>query len=656
MKQHLALLQRAAAAIRNGSWKQAKELAAAAIELVPQDPLASLLLAEAYWGLEDRAEAHAACRRALSLAGNSPDQCLRVGRSALRLQAPEIALAAAARGDDSHVANPLLSDLAFQAATRMGLTHQALAALRAGCAAAPRQAKRHRLLVRQLVSLDDPEQALIAVAHATSLIPADSELQLLLLALLARLGRVEGLRQAWQDYTDLSTETKLAVVRHLTSVGLFEEALALCSKVGTTGATVSLRARLHLWQGQYNEAATLAGQALETAKTDEDATITLAASEIMTGAAERGLGRLRTQLAQGPNQTADIWQAEALRRLGRHDEAITVADHAISRAEGEPAAGVLVRLAASLEQADEPLRLHEAPTGYLEVSPILESLGQAFPSSSERTCLDVVEAALDRLGGNRSDQLTIVEPGGLFPRRFVPPRTVREVCRRAQLLVATRSYDEVVGTLRAIVQEFDRHPLSLTYLGEVLTWAGSTGQARACFEEAIAGAVRTRWAWIGLGATHWLDGDPAGALSTWTESLTHCLPGPTLYAYRGEVLRRLDRPEESRSDLLTALRSRPRRLATLLNLALLDSGLGDDWAATTLAAELTRLCPDIASACGASHDAPSVQVLDRLLAAMRGNRSSVLVTFFDVAGRQRRLPWSGRAITQPYLDHYIPDP
>ena len=115
-----------------------------------------------------------------------------------------------------------------------------------------------------------------------------------------------------------------------------------------------------------------------------------------------------------------------------------------------------------------------------------------------------------------------------------------------------------------------------TYRGEFLLWCGAYAEAAAAFSASLERDRATKWAWIGLGATWMLRGDRKRALETWDEGLavTH-FAGPTLWAYKGECLRREGRYAEAREALEVARETSPRRLATHINLALLDAIDGD---------------------------------------------------------------------------------
>jgi hypothetical protein len=91
--------------------------------------------------------------------------------------------------------------------------------------------------------------------------------------------------------------------------------------------------------------------------------------------------------------------------------------------------------------------------------------------------------------------------------------------------------------------------------------------------------------------------------------------GPTLYAYRGECHRRQGNVEAARRDLEHALRQKPQRLSAQINLALVD---GQPEMLERVVRQCTAALPFLMD----EQTGPAAERLERVLEAMRGNRSS----------------------------------
>lgn len=153
-------------------------------------------------------------------------------------------------------------------------------------------------------------------------------------------------------------------------------------------------------------------------------------------------------------------------------------------------------------------------------------------------------------------------------------------------------------------------------------WLGAYEAAMEIFREAIDRDRRTRWAWIGAGAAAMLQGDLALAQSLWTEGLEATgAPGPTLFVYRGECLRRQGELTAARRDLETALRQKPQRLSAWINLALVD-------AREEVCAAVLRECDQLMPLLVAETTGSAAQRLEAVLLAMRGNRSSLRLSYY----------------------------
>jgi hypothetical protein len=124
------------------------------------------------------------------------------------------------------------------------------------------------------------------------------------------------------------------------------------------------------------------------------------------------------------------------------------------------------------------------------------------------------------------------------------------------------------------------------------------------------------------------------------------IPGGTLPVYRGALRRRTGDFAGAIADLSAALAAKPTRLGARIELCLALRAAGRDRDVATHAAvlllEAAPLLIDAADAIGLDWIADPTRLtgsdaFEEALRAMRGNRSSGLVTWFDRAGTLRVL-------------------
>ena len=217
---------------------------------------------------------------------------------------------------------------------------------------------------------------------------------------------------------------------------------------------------------------------------------------------------------------------------------------------------------------------------------------------------------------------------------LVPPARLQ--ADAALKCLSTHGLDEARRRLDALVAERPDSPHPRCYRGELRLWSGDDDAALEDFEAALAIAP-TRWAHVGRGAVHLLQGGYEAAAAAFDQAETFGpVPGATTHVYRGELLRRLGQAEDARAELRRSLEGRPGRVGAWMQLAM----LGDDDALE----EVRRRAPAVlvlgARDAGrpvpvAAGDVGAVEVLEASLRRMRGNRSSSQCTTVDDAGRLR---------------------
>jgi tetratricopeptide (TPR) repeat protein len=249
------------------------------------------------------------------------------------------------------------------------------------------------------------------------------------------------------------------------------------------------------------------------------------------------------------------------------------------------------------------------------------------------------------MAGNLGPSPTFVDPGRGFVRLELP-----KISRMAaaDALFAIR-HGGVEGAERELDRVLAEHPRSVhaqTYRGELELWIGRYDRAMASFARAAL-IEPTRWAEIGLVAALAATGRTSAARAMAWFASHHFPPvaGGTLPVYRG-MLRRLLGDERAIDDLSTAVAAKPTRVGARIELVLALRAAGRSEEASPHVAQLFEDAPGLlvsaAEALGVDWTSRHEElgrndVLEEALRAMRGNRSSAIVTWFDRAGELRVL-------------------
>jgi tetratricopeptide (TPR) repeat protein len=407
-------------------------------------------------------------------------------------------------------------------------------------------------------------------------------------------------------------------------------------------------AQLCLWCGEHEEALCYAERCLAIDPAEPCAIRYRGAAALLRGDAPAALSDLEASAKLAPDHPETLaLKGEALHLLGRQAEARA----AIDRAQGRVGAGFtpldLLRRRNDMSEGGRALTYQSLVENFIALLPVpsaaLERLGLTLDPAHE-TAKETVERWSRLMAGNRSPVLTTFVKGrGL--RRLYDGDGARTASRALQDLLQTRDPDEVLRRFDAVLEAFGDKTYPRCYRGEVLLWLGRYGEAREDFLAALKIRDDTRWAYVGLGAVELLSGRPEAALEMLELGIVRAKgPGPTTYAYRGEAYRLLGDLPKAIADLTCACGDWPSRAGARVNLALAHGAAGDSAAQDSAYRRLLDLLPgllaDAARAAGlASAMTSSAAVQRRLLeqarAMMRGNRSSVLGTWYDGAGRLR---------------------
>jgi tetratricopeptide (TPR) repeat protein len=256
----------------------------------------------------------------------------------------------------------------------------------------------------------------------------------------------------------------------------------------------------------------------------------------------------------------------------------------------------------------------------LEIFPHLKILG----IQGEEPASNLMKIR-EHFSGNRHRVLTYLQDNSLiYVQLPLPPR---HIGRMMQHILFTRGMNAAIKQAKYEYQQ-NPVPLFIIYLGELYLWTGQYQEAADCFEQSISLDKNTKWAWIGLGACHMLEGNLQKALQTWKRGLdiVH-FAGPTLYAYRGECYRLLGETQKAYADIRHAIQEKPNRLSAHFNLALLNC---ESFPEKThqYVKDLKKEKPFFVQDIQQKEKMPPNEFLQKALLSMRGNRSSTFYTYF----------------------------
>lgn len=614
------------------------------------------------------AEAHLEIEAALAIPGGGPEVALLAARMLHGLRDHQRAsdvLDAVAVGAPS-AARVVAYELKFELATRIGWYREALAAISRAIALAP-TAARYEAASRLAFQAQNPAAGLAFTRAAIALDPRSAALRLRAASRASHLCGEAVTRELIEGAVALApddAELAFRAASILLVVGAFDRAEqlllgALASRraplegraVAENAEATAILGQLHLVRGEIDEGAQRAEAALALDPACARAHRVRGAARVLRREHAEALPDLDEAIRRDPRDAeAFVFRAEAKLGLGRLDEAMAEAH----------AAANLTWNATDYIAAEAVRFLARQRLGLPRSLPTFglpEAMAVICPDDPEN--LDLL---LARLRGSRSAVATYVPPGESWPRRLEVRKNPRDPAKRAVFLVATAGPAPALRAFQEIHAEYPTSSEPHCYRGEVHLYMGEYPEARACFLEALRLYDRTRWAYIGLGATQMLEGDPARALETFRRGIEICGgTGPTLYGYRGEAHRRVGDFERAREDLERAVAQQPSRVGAWVNLAIVVGELGDGAAQREIVGRLAREAPgllsDAARTLGVSlWEAPVATlapettraVMETILDMLRGNRSSTCVTYFTDAGELRTVAPTFREL--PRLD------
>ena len=358
----------------------------------------------------------------------------------------------------------------------------------------------------------------------------------------------------------------------------------------------------------------------------------------------------RGAVAAPPTRGGRTWRQALIGILRRRDDASAPApdsQQALREASDHPVLR-LVTWIALLRQPDDGRRevvrdFHEWVIAGLQREHVagIEALAAEWRSGGGEATLWKMIALF---GGNRGETCTVVDDGRL---RALDLPTARQEAVAMQRRLRHLGLEATLRAFQQRAAEWPRLVVFRTYRAELLLWAGQYDAAAALFDEVRRTSVN-RWAHVGLGAALALSGSPGEAERVWDEGLrVHrgALPGEATHVYRAEVAMAGGRLDEADGLLRRVLAAKPTRLRGRLLAAELAWLRGDADAGRAALIEAAATCPALADADGPLalaellHDGGEDDRRDAaiarcraLRAALRGNSSSWLFTWYDPAG------------------------
>jgi tetratricopeptide (TPR) repeat protein len=591
-----------------------------------------------------RAGQTAPCRATAAIVASHALACLHRYRDAFATLEAALAVAAGPARLD------LLTRI-FSLASLLGFKGEALDALQALLRAAPSDPRFLAHAARFYATRRDYEAA---VPHAAALAAQDPARWLAAARTMAQAGLFEDARRATAAGIGEGSAAPdlFAAAGVMGEIGDFNAehqylSRALSQDPDHVPSLVRM-AQLCLWRGEPEEALRYSTRCLAIRPEEPSATRYRGASALLRGDARAALADLETsaRLAPGHPETM-VMKGEALLSLGRRAEGLAELERAQGRTGESLTARDLLRQKAEMEEDDCRPSYPQFIEGFVAALPVrvaaLERLGMTLDPEGDKP-KETIARWLRLVAGNRSPDLTThVEGRGLL--RLFAGDGARSASRALQDLLQTRSPDEVLRRFAEVISRFADKPYPLCYRGELLLWLGRYAEAREDFVSALRIRDDTRWAYVGLGAVELFAERPAAALATLEQGILRAKgAGPTTFAYRGEAYRLLGDLPKAIADLSYACGDWPNRVGAWVNLGLAHGAAEDPSAQERAYRRLLELSPgllaDAAESAGlASAMTPSAdaqrRILERARGMMRGNRSSMVTTWYDGAGRLR---------------------
>lgn len=449
-----------------------------------------------------------------------------------------------------------------------------------------------------------------------------------------------------------------------------------------------LDARAAWWRGAYDDLRALCERPPTDRTVAAEADLLAAIACGAAGRIDAGLAALEVIHGQDDPQLRDLasrWRAELVVRRGRRPargarswrrllrsmldrhRTASAEQAAVREATDHPALR-LVTWITMLRQPDDGRRevvrdFHEWVIAGLQRAGVA-GIGPLVAEWRRDGREEALWGIIDLFGGNRSEPCTVVEDGRL---RALDLRTARQEAVAIQRCLRRVGLEATLCALAELAAEWPRLVVFRTYHAELLLWAGRYEEAAAAFDEVRRTSVN-RWAQVGLGAALAALGRSAEAERVWDEGLrVHrgALSGEASLVYRAEVAIGAGRLDVADELLRRVLGAKPTRLRGRLLAAELAWLRRDPAAGRAELLEAAVLCPALADAAGPLaladllHDSAVGEQRDAAIArcrslgaALRGNASSWLFTWYDPAGTMHAFTYARSDDIELALDRF----
>lgn len=403
---------------------------------------------------------------------------------------------------------------------------------------------------------------------------------------------------------------------------------------------VAALAGLHLWRGEFRQAAQHAANAIALNPGHPAARRIRGAAAAMQGRPALALAALDAAIQLDPRDAeAFVWRAEVRRRLGRLQDALEDLTRSLAL--------VPAQLGAFINSALVKLALGE---------PVPTELGDYIRSRVPREIADLkkefspysLERTLEHMKGNRSVMTTFARGRGRRLRlvqhlHYFP----RDILVELQSTIRFGDADRVLGQFDRLVRRTPGEAYLYSHRAEVYLWVGRYGDAARDFRRARKLNPGLLWPKVGLTGVHLMRGEFARARDRIEAIAKFGGSDSILGVWRGEIYRRLGDPERALAELGKVKEVLPFRPALWINLALTKGDLGDRDGQRELFLRLERhlggFISDAVREAGLKAsdrrrpDAAIRRALEKALEMMRGNRSRWMYTYFTRAGELRHI-------------------
>ena len=663
--------------LESGRFGDADDALGRAIEQRPRLAKLWLLRGMARARLRRGGEAREDARRAVSLSPEDPELLQQAAR-VLHAGGHEMdSLQCLERASERSPRDAALHERLFEAYMALGWYREAIGAIDVAIEhASDKSAPVQRAASALFYDLGDAQMAVEYLERQFEPGSGSPDVWLVRADALGALGRFsEGLASVTEALrvAPPTAEVRLAAARRQISLGdpaaAIENTHLAVELAPNAVDALFATAELSLWRGDDAAASSTAERALRLAPEHAGALAIRGALHVRAGRLDDAERALEAALAhEHGNPSALAWRGELRRAQGRFAEAVVDIDMALMNLPSYSVILETLRLLTVMAKQPEmtgPMDRDAFEELVRIFAPVLPDPSEADRCTGRPDAVrKLLTDALAAFGGNRSAFATWVPVGeavGEITGLPLSPDRVhsRFASRKIQELVRTRDRADLMQRFDALAEARPGEPIIDCYRGETLFWLGDYDASAEAFDRALEITEKVRWGYAGKCALAVVAEDYEGCIE-WARIGAEAFPPPgrTLYAYRGEAYRRLGRLDEALADTRKMLGITPGRIASWINLALIESQLGDDSRLAPTYVRLRRRARGFvwdaerevgtveigtveigAVEIGAAPPPEAIaRLFEHMLTMMRGNRCSDFVTYFTADGKIRFVP------------------